>query len=699
MKYFKSSKNKISNLYLAIFIFTLSIIFYSFKGPIYRSAVTINLGSLYIDYLNHKADVINYFKGNELPIVALNMSNNNFVRIQRERAAMVNNYVFTGNQWYGDNTYYKASFNDRKNITKAEIKLFGMNSDHFRNPNSHSFRIKFNGFQGYGKKTLNFLNPRSRDYITDPLINIIFYKLYNGIQINYKPYKLYFNKSDYGVYYSEDFFDKYLIEGNNRRESVIFEIVNDSLEFNHLGEDDVFENLAKEISLLYRNNYDKFLQKIDVNKTKSIIKLCLIVNSAHPLSDINLHWYYNPVTDLFEPTIREAWAHYLPENNFTDLENLFTLSQENKLLSDFLNDKLIKEILSELVTESMEIDEIIDNDEDYNQLKKSMIGFIGEIEEREQIIKTNLNLIQSLKNEILDTENISYKEKIEIKSDTIISGDFIIDKNQELIIHEGVNLTLDNAYLKIFGRFSSLGDNSNPINIIGNNNSGTIFFNTKEKVIITNTLFKNLTNIRSIYNQPASITFYECNDVNIINSNFSSNLNGDDYINFFRSKNIFIEKSTFENVINDAIDSDFSDVIINNSIFKDIGNDAVDGSGSKINLTNNLFYKVLDKAISAGENSSIELEGNLFEKNEIGLVSKDESILSSKNDLFINNKIDLASFVKKKFYDYPKIYLEGTKINQYLIEEGSIVEGIDSIQYSSDVEAKLYGNLYGRASN
>ena len=61
------------------------------------------------------------------------------------------------------------------------------------------------------------------------------------------------------------------------------------------------------------------------------------------------------------------------------------------MLSDFLNDKLIKEILSELVTESMEIDQIIDNDEDYNQLKKSMIGFISEIEEREQIIKTNLN--------------------------------------------------------------------------------------------------------------------------------------------------------------------------------------------------------------------------------------------------------------------------------------------------------------------
>ena len=57
--------------------------------------------------MNHKADFINYFNGNELPIVALNMSNNNFVRIQRERAAMVNNYVFTGNQWYGDNITIK----------------------------------------------------------------------------------------------------------------------------------------------------------------------------------------------------------------------------------------------------------------------------------------------------------------------------------------------------------------------------------------------------------------------------------------------------------------------------------------------------------------------------------------------------------------------------------------------------------------
>tara|TARA_X000000368_G_scaffold153911_1_gene121253 strand:- start:3522 stop:5621 length:2100 start_codon:yes stop_codon:yes gene_type:complete len=699
MRYYKPSKYKISYLYLGIFAFILSVLIYSFRGPIHRSAVTINLGSLYIDFLNQKAELINYFKNNELPIVAISMSNNNFVRLQTERALMVNNYVLTGTQWSGDNEYYKATFNDNSKLTKSKIKLFGMNSDHFRNPNSHSFRIKYDGSKGYGKRTANFLNPRSRDFITDPLLNIIYSKLYDGIEIDYKPYQLYFNKSDYGIYYEEDFFDKYLIEGNNRRESVIFEIVQDSLEFNHLGEDNSLESISKELALLYTNDYDKFLQKIDVNKTKSLIKLCLLVNSAHPLSDINLHWYYNPVTDLLEPTIREAWANSLQNKNFDDIHKLFLLSSENKVISDFLTDELSRDLLTELINELDKIEEIINSDNDYQELKKQMIGFSDKIKLREEIIKNNIAILKSKKEDYQLENDISLKEKIEIKKDTTIKGEFIISEGQELIIHNGVKLTLDNAYLKIYGGFKALGLKTNQIHINGINNSGTIFINTKEDIAISNTIFNNLTNTQSVYNQPASITFYECDSITIDNSQFSSNLNGDDYINFFRSTNILINDSTFSNVINDAIDADFSDIKISNSKFENIGNDAVDGSGSKIALLNNSFKNVMDKAISAGEKSIFELDGNRFINNEIGLVSKDESIIYSKNDIFKNNKIDVASFIKKKFFDYPKILFENAVIGRYLIEDGSKVIGLDSIQYSTNVEEKLYGNLYGRASD
>ena len=699
MKYYKPSKFKLSYLYIGIFIILLSTLIYSFKGQIYRSAVTINLGSLYIDYINQRAKLVNYFSNNDVPIVSILMSNNNFVRLQRERVLMVNNYVLTGNQWFGDNEYYKAKFFNNKIKTNSRVKLFGMNSDHFRNPNSHSFRIKYDGKESYGKRSSNFLNPRSRDFITDPLLNIIFSNLYGGIEINYKLFQLYFNKSDYGIYFEEDFFDKYLIEENQRRGSVIFEIVNDSLEFNYMGEDNSLENISKELSSLYKNNYEKFIKKIDINKTKSLLKLCLLVNSAHPLSDINLHWYYNPVTDLLEPTIREAWANNLPNKNLYDLQSLFTLPSENKLLSDFLTDDLSKEILDELINEIDKIEQIIDYNADYLELKDQMIGFGNSINIREQIIKNNISTLRSKKKNYSLNDNVTSKEKIEIKKDTTIRGEFIVNKNQELVIYEGVRLLLEDAYLKIYGGFEARGNKINPIYIKGVNNYGTIFFNTEQDVIINNVVFENLTNTQSLYNQPASITFYECDSVTIDNSSFSSNIKGDDFINFFRSNNIRINNSTFSNILSDAIDSDFSNIQISNSKFYNIGNDAVDGSGSNVTLINNSFENILDKAISAGEKSTFESEDNFFINNEIGLVSKDGSKINSKNDTFKNNQIDIASFIKKVFYASPEIFLENTSITKYLIEDGSIVKGVDSVQYSSNVEEKLYGNLYGRASD
>ena len=39
-----------------------------------------------------------------------------------------------------------------------------------------------------------------------------------------------------------------------------------------------------------------------------------------------------------------------------------------------------------------------------------------------------------------------------------------------------------------------------------------------------------------------------------------------------------------------------------------------------------------------------------------------------------------------------------TKIDNYLIEKNSKIIGKDSIFFTSNVESKLYGNLYGRAS-
>ena len=693
MKYYKKAKTNISRIYILFFILVIIAIIFLTRDVLYRSLVTINLGSVYIELLNEKAEVINYLKNNEIKTVNISMSPNNYVRMQKERSSMVSNYVLQGNQWFGDNNYFKVRYNDGiSEDVKAEIKLFGMNPDHFRDSDGHSFRLRFDGKQGFGDKKVNFLNPRSRDFITDPLLNIIYGKLYGGLKINYKPVRVVLNKSNYGIFYMEDFFDKYFIEQNQKRESLIFEISNDSIYYNHLGEDESFLAIGTKLDQMYHNDYDSFIDKFDINKIKALIVLASVINDEHPLSDINMHWYYNNVTGLIEPTIREGFV------KTTTSINIDKILANNTIINDIYNKHINSDFLYDMKSDLALIKEIILNDKEYNNLKNKMIGFGKKIDEKENIILENIDILSNqLKNEEKTEEKIV--NTIYINKDTTISGNYIVPKNTILKIREGVRIKLKNAYIKVFGEFTAIGTSNKPIIIEGiGRESGTLFFNTEKSIIIQDVIFRNLTNANSGYNQPAAITFYECSSINILNSFFRGNLMGDDYINFFRSNNISIDNATFMNVLYDAIDSDFSQLSIKNSTFEDIGNDAVDGSGSMIDIYDNSFYNVQDKAISAGEESFINISNSIFKLNEIALVSKDASKIISINNLLENNIIDFASYKKKSFFGFPEAVFENTKIKNYLIEDNSIVEGLDTIIYTTNIESKLYGNLYGRAS-
>ena len=693
MKYYKKAKTNISRIYILFFILVIIAIIFLTRDVLYRSLVTINLGSVYIELLNEKAEVINYLKNNEIKTVNISMSPNNYVRMQKERSSMVSNYVLKGNQWFGDNNYFKVRYNDGiSEDVKAEIKLFGMNPDHFRDSDGHSFRLRFDGKQGFGDKKVNFLNPRSRDFITDPLLNIIYGKLYGGLKINYKPVRVVLNKSNYGIFYMEDFFDKYFIEQNQKRESLIFEISNDSIYYNHLGEDESFLEIGTKLNQMYHNDYDSFIDKFDINKIKALIVLASVINDEHPLSDINMHWYYNNVTGLIEPTIREGFVKK------TTSINIDKILANNAIINDIYNKHINSDFLYDMKSDLALIKEIILNDKEYNNLKNKMIGFGKKIDKKENIILENIDILSNqLKNEEKTEEKIV--NTIYINKDTTISGNYIVPKNTILKIREGVRIKLKNAYIKVFGEFRAIGTSNKPIIIEGiGRESGTLFFNTEKSIIIQDVIFSNLTNANSGYNQPAAITFYECSSINILNSFFRGNLMGDDYINFFRSNNISINNATFMNVLYDAIDSDFSQLSIKNSTFEDIGNDAVDGSGSMIDIYDNSFYNVQDKAISAGEESFINISNSIFKLNEIALVSKDASKIISINNLLENNIIDFASYKKKSFFGFPEAVFENTKIKNYLIEDNSIVEGLDTIIYTTNIESKLYGNLYGRAS-
>ena len=691
MKYYKQRK-KIPFKPIILTAGLLLLTFLLFKDVIYRSFITVNLGGFYVGLLNKKADLKNLINNNSVEVLEVSMSPNNYVRLQKERTIMSSNYILTGNLWNSKNQYFKSKVKLGEKSSKAEIKLFGMNPDHYRSPNGFSFRIKFDGGEGFGSKKVNFLNPRTRDFNSDLLSNIIFLELAGGIRINYNLYKVIFNKSDYGYYFEEDFFDKYLIEENNRRESLIFEIIGDSLHFNHIGDDNEFFSLSNEIIDLKNNNYMEFLERFDIEKIKTILLISLIINDTHPLLDINLHWIHNPVTGLFEPTFREGFIYKLDN---LDFDNLTYPDLINDIYKKYIKDDFKKFLKSKLPL----VREIILHNQDYLKFKKNMVGFKSEISSREDIILKNISLIE----EDLLSSNLSkneFEEKIiKITKDSIITENWRIKSNEKLIINKGVEVTLKDVYVRIEGGLEILGEENAEVNLISpENENSTIYIQSKSPVNISYANFYNLTNLKSPYKQPSSITFYETPEINISNCNFEKNVFGDDFLNFFRCKNVNISNTNIKNTYGDALDSDFSNIKISHSNFEKIGNDAIDGSGSHVIVSRSEFSYSRDKAISAGENSRFEIDNCLIRNNEIGLVSKDNSLVISKNNQLKNNQLDLAVFKKKKIYSYPSFNNENTNINSYLIERKSSISGLEEIVYSSNIEEKLYGNLYGRST-
>ena len=360
--------------------------------------------------------------------------------------------------------------------------------------------------------------------------------------------------------------------------------------------------------------------------------------------------------------------------------------------------KIEDSFIEYLVKNLPKVTDLINNNPDYNAYKKKMSGFQNEIEQKEFIIKSNIKYIsEKLKDYI--PNDIAQDDTIIIENDTIINNNWTIEKDQILVIREGVNMELNGIYLKIYGGLRILGTPQKPIIIEGSpNNPSTIFVNSEKPIIIKNSYFNYFTNLKSSFNQPSAITFYKTDNITIDGCTFSNNLSGDDYLNFFRSKNVTITNSTLQNCLSDAIDSDFSNLKIHTVQFENIGNDAIDGSGSNIEVINSSFYRVQDKAISAGENSWFYVTSSKFLNNEIALVAKDGSLLISKENTLLNNRLDLVAFKKKKIFGPPSVEIINTTIKPVLIEKKSNVKGLSEIIYSSNVESKLYGNLYGKSS-
>ncbi len=281
--------------------------------------------------------------------------------------------------------------------------------------------------------------------------------------------------------------------------------------------------------------------------------------------------------------------------------------------------------------------------------------------------KENLKNLSQNSNFITISEN-EYKTINNIK----ITEDTILKKNEKFIfeINTSINIT-NNSTLFIEGDLNFINDEKNLTEIYSEDESGSLIF-IDNNYDLKNIIFKDLS-------KPKLNNFILYGGVNFINSNvnlnniYLKNSKDEDAINIINSKSN-LTNIYFENIKADAFDVDFGELKFFNINCKNVNNDCLDISGAKVSGEKLITKNILDKGISVGENSIVDINDLKLENSNIALAVKDGSKANFKNVYVDNNNFDIVLFNKKQEFLKPKLSV----MNINLLNEEKILQSKDT---------------------
>ena len=272
-----------------------------------------------------------------------------------------------------------------------------------------------------------------------------------------------------------------------------------------------------------------------------------------------------------------------------------------------------------------------------------------------------------------------------INSDLNINKNSLIKKNEKFTLKKESTINIiEGATLFVEGKINFINDDQNYTKIISSDGTGSLVFN-KNNFDFKNISFENLS-------KPNLSNYILSGGINFINSNVKldniiiKNSNNEDAINIINSKSK-ISNIYFENIKADALDLDFGEMKFLNINCLKVNNDCLDISGAIVKGQNIVSKNALDKGISIGENSNVEIQNINLVNNNIALAVKDGSFADFKNINLKENNYDIALFVKKKEFTKPKLVVDNIKN----LDEKKILQSKNTILIINDNH--LNGNM------
>ena len=282
-------------------------------------------------------------------------------------------------------------------------------------------------------------------------------------------------------------------------------------------------------------------------------------------------------------------------------------------------------------------------------------------------------LLADNNNPILQKDEIIFK-----KGEYSLNKTIIIPEGKKVIFEAGAKLDIiNNAGFISYSPVYMKGTSEDKIIINSSDGTGQGFtiLQATGKSEFNNVVFNNLNTLNyDGWTLTGAVTLYE-SDINIKNCEFKNN-KCEDALNIVRS-DFFVTNCTFSGIFSDAFDSDFCTGKLEKTNFTDIGNDAIDFSTSVIDILNCNINDAKDKAVSGGEASHLTIKNCKINGANIGIASKDKSVVKVTDTSIKNVTYVLTAFQKKPEYGAAKIFAENLKADNYgqisLIEKRSVL--------------------------
>ncbi len=224
---------------------------------------------------------------------------------------------------------------------------------------------------------------------------------------------------------------------------------------------------------------------------------------------------------------------------------------------------------------------------------------------------------------------------------------WITPKGYRLNCNKNTSLTLENnAFIISQGPCYFKGTKEAPIQFIAKHDGQGLLITAK---VPSQFSYVNISGLQppkyGKWDLTGGLTAYNTT-LSLSHCTFSNNQSGDDYVNIIRSS-FSISDCHFQETKRDAIDSDFSSGSIKHTSFKSVGQDAIDTANSTLTLLDITIEDVKDKGISAGEKSHLNITSLTIKNAEIGIASKDDSLVEGSKITITKTKKPLLAYSKK----------------------------------------------------